>query len=63
MSDFKPCPFCGSDEECLVIVREGAGGMAYFLVRCEPCDASGPTSGTTTAEARRLWNKREEQDD
>ena len=61
MTDFKPCPFCGSDEEHLVITREG-GTMAYYVVRCEPCDASGPTSGTTTAEARRLWNERKEAD-
>ena len=64
MTDFKPCPFCGSDEEHLVITREGGGGtLAYYVVRCEPCDASGPTSGTTTAEARRLWNEREEEQD
>ena len=63
MSDFKPCPFCGSGEEHLVIAREGGSGIIpYYFVRCEPCDASGPTSGTTTAEARRLWNERKEVD-
>ena len=62
MSDkLKPCPFCGSDEKDLVIQRVDTPSP-YWYVLCEVCDASGPTSGTTTREARRLWNMREEAD-
>jgi len=54
----KACPFCGYTEEQPIY---GYCPMNGYFIHCQCCDTSGPM-GCTKADARRLWNGREEED-
>ncbi len=54
MTDLKPCPFCGGDEngQELRVVE-----WMHFWVTCDACLATGP-EGKTQDAAKELWNRR-----
>jgi len=54
MPDYKPCPFCGNENE-FEIYRDS--DWHDFRVRCEYCSAEGPVMGTRKG-AMEDWNKR-----
>lgn len=60
MIELKPCPNPECDDPTSLILRlsghwQGNDEYINYWVRCQSCDAEGPTSNDDD-EARRLWN-------
>jgi hypothetical protein len=54
----RPCPFCGSGPDELVLMASGklgAAGTVHFVL-CLGCECEGP-NGKTQLEAAQRWNR------